>query len=80
MQTILEAGASGAKVCYFGDEMLSFVTLCKKLNIAICNISKTSLNADFAKQIDIKQLKKLSFELNYSQIFLKLNLSQFKFK
>jgi len=80
MQTILEAGASGAKVCYFGDEMLSFVTLCEKLKITTCDISKTSLNADFAKQIDIKELKKLSLELNYHLIFSKLNLSQFKFK
>jgi len=80
IQTILEAGASGAKVCYFGDEISNFAVLCKKLNIATCDISKTSLNEDFAKQIDIKKLKKLSLELNYSQKFSKLNLSQFKIK
>ena len=80
LQTVLEAGASGAKVCYIGDEVLSLVTLQKILGLKIANSSQTPITGDLAGPIEIERLKKLSLDLNYRIIFSKLGLDQFKFK
>lgn len=80
LQSTLEAAASGAKVCYFGDDVLTFVTLLENLSIPTSKVDKTPINRALANKIDMQKLKKLSIELNYHIIFSKLNLSQFKFK
>lgn len=84
LQTALEAAASGARVCYISDEVLSFVTpiqkLFKNLNLTTHDSSKSPIDGAFVNHVDISKLKKLSIELNYHIIFSKLDLSQFKFK
>lgn len=78
-QSALEAGASGAKVCYIGEKMFSFVTLQKELGLSCQDSDKTPVDGGCADFIDRENLKKLSQNLNYNIIFDKLDLSQFKF-
>ncbi|MGM0622553.1 MAG: hypothetical protein ACQESH_00885 [Campylobacterota bacterium] len=79
LQTALEAAASGAKVCYIGEELLSLVTLRKDLQIPTADPLKESIDGGCINNIDIIKLEKLSIKLNYPIILAKLDLSQFKF-
>jgi hypothetical protein len=80
LQTLFEAAASGAKVCYVGEELLSLVTLKEEFGISVKNPSKEPISGALCSALDIRKIQNISEKLNYNIIFEKLDLSQFKFK
>jgi hypothetical protein len=80
LQTLFEAAASGAKVCYVGEELLSLVTLKEEFDITVKNPLSEPISGDSCSVLDIQKIKNISEKLNYNIIFEKLDLSQFKFK
>jgi hypothetical protein len=78
-QSALEAGASGAEVLCFDSEMYSMVTLTKELGLPVQKMSETGNSGVLPGLINREKLRDLSVNIDYEQVFDKLDLGQFRF-
>lgn len=78
-QSALEAGASGAQVLCFDCEMLSLVTVCKELGLPVEKMSEMGNEGVLPGFINRERLRELSVDIDYEQVFNKLDLGQFRF-